>query len=98
MYEFCSKEVKEAFKKTEYGKKTNRWLHVSLAAVGVVISLAIIFCSLLFNKVISIEESVILVLSSFISGMFSISIIISCYFDGKRDGAIEQFKIDNNKK
>lgn len=97
MYEFCDKEIRKKFKKTEYGKKTNRWFYISLGILGTIIFLAVAFCVLLYFELISLSAQSLIMLTAVFSGLFSISIIISCYFDGKRDGAIEQFKSTQEK-
>ena len=74
----------EKFKETEYGKKTNKMLYIS-APFGII---ALIFYVLITTKVIELGDSML----SFAFGLIFIAVIIMCYFDGKRDGAIEQFK------
>lgn len=98
MYEFSSKEIRNKFKQTEYGKKTNTWLYISLTTVAIIAILSFTFCTLLFTKTISVSQDFLITIASILSGLFSISVIISCYFDGKRDGAIEQFKSTISKK
>lgn len=96
MYEFTKKEIRNKFKKTKYGKKVNKMFTVSIIIV-------FIFCFILgfsagfihgaeleLNKM---QENLLNVFSSFTFA----SIIIGVYFDGKRDGAIEQFKRTLNK-
>ena len=46
------------------------------------------------NQILSTTEDMCL---NILFGITTISVIIACYFDGKRDGAIEQFKIGNKK-
>ena len=84
MYEFTDKETRKKFKETEYGKKTNKLLYIS-APFGII---ALIFYILITTKVIELGDSML----SFAFGLIFIAVIIMCYFDGKRDGAIEQFK------
>ena len=45
MYELSNKEIRAEFKKTEYGKKTNKWLYlsVSIAIVFVVLEVVLFF-------------------------------------------------------
>lgn len=88
MYEFSKKEVRKKFKETEYGRKTNIWLYIS-----VTITLILFIILILPSKVISFSEAFYDALDS----LFMVSLIVACYFDGKRDGAIEQFKRDLNK-
>lgn len=96
MYEFSNKEARNKFKKTEYGKKTNKMLYISLGIslvlfISSCVAFILVGCG---NKVLSATEDMLLNILFIIT---SIAVIISCYFDGKRDGAIEQFKIDNKK-
>ena len=89
MFEFSNKDVKSEFNKTEYGKKTSKMLYMS-----VISSIILIIISLVSFFVIRNGINVIKIL---LLGCTCISIIISCYFDGKRDGAIELFKRLNKK-
>jgi len=91
MYEFSDKEARAKFKKTEYGKKTNKMLYVSLA---VALLLFVASCVAFFlmgagNELLTTTEDMWL---NILFGITAIAVIIACYFDGKRDGAIEQFK------
>lgn len=92
MYEFSEKDIRNKFKKTKYGKKTNKMLYISL---GVSLILFIVSCVVFFligsgDELLTSAEDAWL---NIIFGITSISVILSCYFDGKRDGAIEQYKI-----
>lgn len=96
MYEFSGKEIRKKFKKTKYGKKTNKMIYISL---GVSLVLFVISCVVFFlmgsgDELLTNTEDAWL---NILFGITSISVIISCYFDGKRDGAIEQYKIDIKK-
>ena len=94
MYEFTKKEIRKQFKETEYGKKTNRWLYTT-AVIALVILISGEALSILYvTNVLKIDESCFLTCLSIIIPAFFLSSIIACYFDGKRDGAIEQFKRD----
>lgn len=91
MYEFSDKEARTKFKKTEYGKKTNKMLYISLV---VALLLFVASCTVFFlmgagNELLTTTEDMWL---NILVGITAISVIIACYFDGKRDGAIEQFK------
>ena len=96
MYEFSDKKVRDKFKKTEYGKKINIKLYISIVAAVILflISSFSFFIMGAGGKILTITQNLIL---NIIFGITVIAIIIACYFDGKRDGAIEQFKIDNKK-
>ena len=96
MYEFSDKKVREKFKKTEYGKKRNKKLYISIviAFILFVISCCSFFIMSAGGKILNITQDLIL---NIIYGITAIAIIIACYFDGKRDVATEQFKIDNKK-
>lgn len=91
MYEFSEKEIRSKFKKTEYGKKTNKMLYISI-----VISLVLFIVSCVLFVIIGAGKEILTTVEdawlNIIFGITAISVIISCYFDGKRDGAIEQFK------
>ena len=91
MYEFSEKEIISKFKKTEYGKKTNKMLYISI-----VISLVLFIVSCVLFVIIGAGKEILTTVEdawlNIIFGITAISVIISCYFDGKRDGAIEQFK------
>lgn len=83
-YEFSKKEVRSKFKETEYGKKVNTWLYISEA-----IALPFFLLFILSNcGVISCSQNT----SEMINYAFLLFAMVVCYFDGKRDGAIEQFK------
>ncbi len=96
MYEFSDKEARTKFKKTEYGRKTNKMLYISLViAVVLFIASCIIYFVVAFdNKFLTDIESILL---NILFGITAIAVILACYFDGKRDGAIEQFKRGNKK-
>lgn len=97
MYEFTKKEIRNQFKETEYGKKTNRWLYTSAILALLVFIVGEIFSILYFTNTLKLEESCFFTCISIILPVFFITSIIACYFDGKRDGAIEQFKRDLKK-
>ena len=92
MYEFSKKEIRNKFKETEYGKSTNKWLYISLGCVGGLFLIALVIVFLVLFKVISMDSETLPIIAGVFSYLIFISFIISCYFDGKRDGAIEQFK------
>ena len=91
MYEFSDKEARAKFKKTGYGKKTNKMLYISLVVAGVlfIVSCIVFFLMGAGSKILTTTEDMLL---NILFGITAISVIIACYFDGKRDGAIEQFK------
>ena len=91
LYEFTKKELRKEFKKTEYGKKVNIWLYISL-----VINIFIYILDILFFFIFLDSENITTLFPVMITISF-ISSVICCYFDGKRDGAIEQFKRDYRK-
>lgn len=92
MYEFTKKEIREKFKNTEYGKKVNRMLNISLiifviiALIPVVVSFAMGFADY------KIDDRTFDLCYNIYMFIFYIVVIDCIYFDGKRDGAIEQFK------
>ena len=83
-YEFQKKEIRDNFKKTELGKKLNKKLYISIYVC--LVSLIILILNLYI-----IKNDIILI---FIPTIFAVSLVIMCYFDRKRDGAITQFSID----
>ena len=91
MFEKIDRETREKFKKTEHGKKINKVLYISL----ILSAFLLITCCIAFfsvgagNKIISPSTDFWL---NTLFVITSISIILTCYFDGKRDGALEQFK------
>ena len=94
MYEFTKKEIRKQFRETEYGKKTNIWLYTTAIIALLVLIIGETLGILYFTKVLKIEESCFYSCLGIIIPVFFITSIIACYFDGKRDGAIEQFKRD----
>lgn len=94
MYEFSEKEVRTKFKKTEYGKKTNKILYVSIIIAIVLFTASCVVFFLVGDKILSTTEDIWV---NILFGTTAIAVIIACYFDGKRDGAIEQFKRSNKK-
>lgn len=97
MYEFTKKEIRKQFKETEYGKKTNRWLYTSAILALLVFIVGEIISILYFTKTIKLDDECFYSCLEIILPIFFITSIIACYFDGKRDGAIEQFKRDLKK-
>ena len=96
MYEFSKKEIRTKFRKTEYGKKVNKMLYISL---GIALVLFIISCIVFLlvgagNEILTTTQDMWL---NVLFGLTSIAVIITCYLDGKRDGAIEQFRRENKK-
>ena len=89
MYEFTDKETRSKFKKTKYGKKTNKMFYIALP-FGII---ALIIYLLITTNVIKLDE----LMYRFIFSLVFIAVVIMCYFDGKRDGAIEMFKNDIKK-
>ena len=90
MYEFTEKKLREKFKKTKYGKKTNVMLYKSLIFVFSMI--VVLLSSILLFYIELINKDVFVLIIPIEICLFFISVITACYFDGKRDGAIEQYK------
>ncbi len=98
MYEKVKKEEKEAFEKTLYGKKVNK--HMLIGLIVFVISLIIsIVMSFVIDEGLTIEtfdNNVITFNLNLVCYLFYIITMITAfalvYLDGKRDGAIMQFK------
>ena len=96
MYELINKEIRNKFKKTKYGKKVNKMFTISIV-------IALLFCfvwgfvnGFIYGAELELtntQENLLNLLSI----LTVIALTIGCYFDGKRDGAIEQFKRSLNK-
>lgn len=97
MYEFTKKEIRTQFKETEYGKKTNKWLYTTTLAALVILIIGETIGILYFTKILNIDENIFNIFLGIIMPIFFITCVTACYFDGKRDGAIEQFKRDLKK-
>lgn len=93
MYEFTNKEIRAKFKETKLGKKYNYYLMLSLAATCIFLITFVVMQCLYGTKNLDKLSDKAWILISISSTLFFISVITTCYFDGKRDGAIEQFKI-----
>lgn len=96
MYEFTKKEIRNKFKKTKYGKKVNKMFTISMVVVFI--------CGFIWgfiNGFISGDELELNNAQENLLNILSVltfaTVIIGVYFDGKRDGAIEQFKRTLNK-
>lgn len=91
MFEKVDKEIREKFKKTDYGKKVNKMLFISfiVAAVLFLTSCIVFFSVGAGNRILSTTTDFLL---NILFGITVVAVILTCYFDGKRDGAIEQFK------
>ena len=93
MYEFTDKKIKEKFKETEYGKKTHKMFLVA----SLILCVLLVICTILYilneKEVIYIKDELVNV------GKYLLFIvaILACYFDGKRDGAIEMYKSKKKK-
>lgn len=96
MYEFSEKEIRTKFKETEYGKKLNKMLLISAIVSGVLFlgSCVAFFLMGAGRELLTVKEDMLL---NILFGITAISVIISCYFDGKRDGAIAQYKLSLKK-
>ena len=91
MYEFNKREIRKKFKETEYGKKTNRWLYISIIITIIFVIVYGFLCILSCRENIELNITSQILLD-ILKTLTLISVICMCYFDGKRDGAIEQFK------
>ena len=89
MYEISDKKLRDEFKKTEYGRKTNIWLYFTLP-LGVIALVFLILTS--FGVVTFTQEQL-----DIIYPLGIVFVSLSCYFDGKRDGAFEQFRRSKKK-
>ena len=88
MYEFTDKKVREKFKKTAYGKKITKSFKTAIGICAMFLLLLMGFSAPNYYGNEIIDESVL----DFLRFIVFISIVIAVYFDGKRDGAIEQYK------
>lgn len=90
-YEFYKKEIREEFKKTEFGASLNRRLAiwVTLALVALV---ATVICGILKEEPV-LESGLFITLVGLTAAFW----LIASYYDGKRDGAITQFAKDKKK-
>ena len=91
MYEFTKKEVRNKFKATGEGKKINKKLYIG-AIVTLVLFIIDLFIVLFGVKLMDLDINTsqkVIDISWFI---LFISVVFTCYLDGKRDGAIEQFE------
>ena len=91
MFEKIDKETREKFKKTQYGKKITKMLIISTIVSFVLffISCIVFFSVGAGNRILTTTTDFLL---NILFGLTAISIVLTCYFDGKRDGALEQFK------
>lgn len=96
MYEFTKKEIRNKFKKTKYGKKVNKMFIISMIIVLIFCGICGFINGFIDGAELDLNEAQENLLNIFSSLTFG-TIIIGVYFDGKRDGAIEQFKRDLNK-
>jgi amino acid transporter len=91
MFEKIDKETREKFKKTEYGKKVTKMLFISsiVAVILFVISCIAFFSVGAGNRILSTTTDFLLNILFMIT---SIAIVLTCYFNGKKDGALGQFQ------
>jgi len=85
-YEFASKEIRAKFKKTKLGKKLNKILYIFLI-IAVVLLIGSVVNFIFGNGNLDI----------FIYAVTLVAWLSTVYFDGKRDGAIAQFKENKDK-
>ncbi len=97
MYEFGNKEDKKRFLKTKYGKKVNKMFRIAVIVSIVNILLVIVAYVVSLKNMIDTSSSEYNLLFNIALCIGSVSIVIACYFDGKRDGAFEQFKLLDKK-
>ena len=96
MYEFTKKEIRNKFKKTKYGKKVNKMFAISM----VIVFIFCFICGFTFGFIDGAELEINKTqenLLNILSALTLASVIVGVYFDGKRDGAIKQFKRTLNK-
>ena len=94
MYEFTKKEVREKFKKTELGRKYNLYLICS-GIISLILFISLFIIDIMFGGDINNFTSVQWGIFAFNSMALVISLLFTCYLDGKRDGAISQYSLKN---
>jgi len=92
LYEFNKKEVRSAFKKTEYGKKVNKWLYLSIGLFVLTILVPFFLGFLDGLNVYRMTEEALETFSRISDVTIFAAAALVFYFDGKRDGAIESYK------
>ena len=90
------KDAGEKFKKSEYGKKINKTLHISLIISAVLFTSSIVVFILVGagSELLTAREDMLL---NILFVLTAITVIITCYFGGKRDGALGQYKESKKK-
>ncbi len=91
MSELSNKEIVKKFKETEYGKKTNKCLCISTFIFFLMFIVIGAFAVL--AEPMRIEGFTKDIVSLILNLILYISAIFMVYFDGKRNGAIEQYKL-----
>lgn len=101
MYELTKKELRKKFGETEYGKKVNKYFKISLIVfiISILIPFGLGFVHGLMGTSEEVAEKTLENIEPFMTFLIDISLVFAIYFDGKRDGAISQFKksIDSKK-
>ena len=93
-YEFSKKEIRKSFKENAYGKRVHMRFIVGTAVF--IISL-IISITMYFSMAAQYDYNIFVVLEKEVGVFCSVVItflllILDCYLDGKRDGAISMFE------
>lgn len=92
MIKLTKKGIIDKFRETNYGKKIYKTL-----LILVIITIFLFVVSTVFYCVFSLESDFLTDVEGLILNILycttMISIVITCYFAGKRDGAIEQYKL-----
>ena len=91
MSELSNKEIVKKFKETEYGKKTNKCLCVSTFIFFLMFIVIGAFAVL--AEPMKIEDTTQDLVSLILNFTFYISAMFMFYFDGKRNGALKQYKL-----
>ena len=105
MYEFTDKEIRKEFHKTEYGKKVNLYIIVGYILFFVTLLSSVLltiltkqnFFDVIYAMKVKTFDNLAQKITFICYGACMISIILLVYFDGKRDGAITEYKSKKNK-
>ena len=97
MYEYIDKKTRDKFKKTKLGRKYNLYLLCS-GSISIIFFLSLFIIDIIFGGDIDSFSEFQWGCYVFNGLIFIVSLLISCYFDGKRDGAIAQYALKEKNK
>lgn len=84
MYEFTKKETRNKFNRTKLGKQINKFFYSTL-----ILFIISVVC-MIFIHIKFVDNDDLRILSQIITFIF---LTLLVYLDGKRDGAISQYKL-----